>query len=58
MIHIYTGGGKGKTTMNLLKYKTNDWIATFLTVVFVLGVILLNIKFGEYNAQFTFNAAV
>lgn len=51
-------GGKGKTTMNLLKYKTNDWIATFLTVVFVFGVILLNIKFGEYNAQFTFNAAV
>lgn len=51
-------GGKGKTTMNALKFKTGDWLATFLTVAFTAGVILLNIKFGEYNAQFTFNSAV
>lgn len=51
-------GGKGKTTMNTLKFKTGDWLATFLTVAFTAGVILLNIKFGEYNAQFTFNSAV
>lgn len=51
-------GGKGKTTMNMLKFKKGDWLALFLTVVFVAGVIFLNIKFGEYNAQFTFNLAV
>lgn len=51
-------GGKGKTTMNALKYKKGDWLMSALTVAFVTGVILLNIKFGEYNAQFTFNSAV
>lgn len=51
-------GGKGKTTMNTLKFKKGDWLAALLTVAFTAGVILLNIKFGEYNAQFTFNTAV
>ncbi len=51
-------GGKGKTTMNALKFRAGDWTASFLTVAFVAGVIFLNINFGEYNAQFTFNTAV
>ena len=51
-------GGKGKTTMNTLKFKKGDWLALLLTVAFVAGVVFLNIKFGEYNAQFTFNLAV
>lgn len=51
-------GGKGKTTMNALKFKKGDWLMCLLTVAFVAGVILLNINFGEYNAQFTFNTAV
>lgn len=51
-------GGKGKTTMNALKFKTGDWIASVLTAAFVAGVIFLNINFGEYNAQFAFNTAV
>lgn len=51
-------GGKGKTTMNALKYKSGDWLVTVLTFAFIAGVILLNIKFGEYNAKFVFNSAV
>ncbi len=51
-------GGKGKTTMNALKYKKGDWLVTVLTFAFVAGVIVLNIKFGEYNAKFAFNSAV
>lgn len=51
-------GGKGKTTMNALKYKGGDWLVTVLTLAFIAGVILLNIKFGEYNAKFIFNSAV
>lgn len=51
-------GGKGKTTMNALKYKKADWFVSFLTVLFVACVIFLNIKFGEYNAEFTFNASL
>lgn len=51
-------GGKGKTTMNALKYKKGDWFVSFLTVLFVACVIFLNIKFGEYNAEFTFNASL
>lgn len=51
-------GGKGKTTMNALKYKKGDYFVTALTFAFIAGVILLNIKFGEYNAEFTFNAQV
>lgn len=51
-------GGKGKTTMNALKYKKGDWFVTALTAVFIASVILLNIYFGEYNAKFIFNSAV
>ena len=51
-------GGKGKTTMNALKYKGGDWLVTVLTFTFIAGVIVLNIKFGEYNAKFIFNSAV
>lgn len=51
-------GGKGKTTMNALKYKSGDWFVTALTAVFIASVILLNIYFGEYNAKFVFNSAV
>lgn len=51
-------GGKGKTTMNALKYKKGDWFVLFLTALFVACVIFLNIKFGEYNAEFTFNASL
>lgn len=51
-------GGKGKTTMNALKYKKGDWFVSFMTALFVACVIFLNIKFGEYNAEFTFNASL
>ena len=51
-------GGKGKTTMNALKYVTKDYIATFCCAGVIAVVILLNIYCGEYNAEFTFNLAV
>lgn len=51
-------GGKGKTTMNALKYKKCDYLVTLLTFAFIAGVVVLNIYCGEYNAEFTFNSAV
>ena len=51
-------GGKGKTTMNALKYSGRDYIATFCCAGVIAVVILLNIYCGEYNAEFTFNLAV
>lgn len=51
-------GGKGKTTMNALKFAKRDYLGV-LSVLFVIGaVITLNIFCGEYNAEFTFNLAV
>ncbi len=51
-------GGKGKTTMNVLKYSARDYFATFCSFAVIGAVILLNIYCGEYNAEFTFNFAV
>lgn len=51
-------GGKGKTTMNPLKMSGRDYFAVILTLAVIGGVIALNIFCGEYNAEFTFNAAV
>ncbi len=51
-------GGKGKTTMNALKYSARDYLATLGCAVIIAAVILLNIYCGEYNAEFTFNLAV
>lgn len=51
-------GGKGKTTMNALKYSVRDYLATLCSFVVIVAVILLNIDCGEYNAEFTFNLAV
>ncbi len=51
-------GGKGKTTMNALKYKSSDYLVTLLTFCFMAGIIILNIYCGEYNAEFTFNSAI
>ena len=51
-------GGKGKTTMNALKFAKRDYLGV-LSVLFVIGaVITFNIFCGEYNAEFTFNLAV
>lgn len=51
-------GGKGKTTMNALKFSARDYLATLCCAVIIAAVILLNIYCGEYNAEFTFNLAV
>lgn len=51
-------GGKGKTTMNALKYSVGDYLATFCCAGVIAAVVLLNIYCGEYNAEFTFNLAV
>ena len=51
-------GGKGKTTMNVLKYSVRDYLATLCSFAVIGAVILLNIYCGEYNAEFTFNLAV
>ncbi|MCH5191397.1 MAG: energy-coupling factor transporter transmembrane protein EcfT [Oscillospiraceae bacterium] len=51
-------GGKGKTTMNPLKMSGRDYFAVILTLAVIGGIIVLNIFCGEYNAEFTFNAAV
>ncbi len=51
-------GGKGKTTMNALKYSSKDYLATFCSAGVIAAIILLNIYCGEYNAEFTFNLAV
>ena len=51
-------GGKGKTTMNALKFSGRDYTVLFGIAVLVGAVITLNIFCGEYNAEFTFNLAV
>lgn len=51
-------GGKGKTTMNALKFSARDYLATLCCAVVITVVVLLNIYCGEYNAEFTFNLAV
>lgn len=51
-------GGKGKTTMNALKYKKGDYLMSLITICFIAGIIVLNIYCGEYNAEFTFNSAI
>ncbi len=51
-------GGKGKTTMNALKFKSYDYVSLALMALFIGAVIILNIFCGEYNAEFTFNTAV
>lgn len=51
-------GGKGKTTMNALKFAGRDYIALAATALIIGGVIVLNNFCGEYNAEFMFNPAV
>ncbi len=51
-------GGKGKTTMNALKFSSCDYAALIGIAVLIGAVITLNIFCGEYNAEFTFNLAV
>ena len=51
-------GGKGKTTMNALKFTKRDYSGVLSVAVVIGAVITLNIFCGEYNAEFTFNLAV
>lgn len=51
-------GGKGKTTMNALKFSLRDYLSLVCVAILIAGVIVLNIFCGEYNAEFTFNPAV
>ena len=51
-------GGKGKTTMNALKFAKRDYFGILSVLVVIGAVITLNIFCGEYNAEFTFNFAV
>ena len=51
-------GGKGKTTMNALKFNSGDYVAYIVMLLFIAAIIVLNIICGEYNAEFTFNLAV
>ncbi len=51
-------GGKGKTTMNALKFTSRDYISYIVMLLFIVAIIVLNIFCGEYNAEFTFNLAV
>ncbi len=51
-------GGKGKTTMNALKFKKSDYASYLVMVLIIAIIIVLNIFCGEYNAEFTFNLAV
>ncbi len=51
-------GGKGKTTMNALKFSTCDYVSLFIMIALIAGIIVLNIFCGEYNAEFTFNTAI
>ena len=47
-------GGKGKTTMNALKFSTRDYMSILVMAFLIGGIIVLNIFCGEYNAEFTF----
>ncbi|MBO5333842.1 MAG: energy-coupling factor transporter transmembrane protein EcfT [Clostridia bacterium] len=51
-------GGKGKTTMNALKFSLRDYMSILVMAFLIGGIIVLNIFCGEYNAEFTFNLAV
>ena len=51
-------GGKGKTTMNALKFSLRDYMSILVMALLIGGIIVLNIFCGEYNAEFTFNLAV
>ena len=51
-------GGKGKTTMNALKFTKSDYISYMVMLLLIAAIIVLNIFCGEYNAEFTFNLAV
>ncbi len=51
-------GGKGKTTMNALKFSNRDFAALFVMAFFIGIIVILNIFCGEYNAEFTFNPAI
>lgn len=51
-------GGKGKTTMNALKFSTRDYMSILVMAFLIGGIIVLNTFCGEYNAEFTFNLAV
>ncbi len=51
-------GGKGKTTMNALKFQKRDYLSLLVMALLIGGVIALNILCGEYNAEFTFNTAI
>ncbi len=51
-------GGKGKTTMNALKFSLRDYMSILVMAFLIGAVIVLNIFCGEYNAEFTFNLAV
>lgn len=51
-------GGKGKTTMNALRFSKRDYLGVLSVIVVIGAVITLNIFCGEYNAEFTFNPAV
>ena len=51
-------GGKGKTTMNALKFNSGDYVSYIVMLLFIATIIVLNIFCGEYNAEFTFNLAI
>ena len=51
-------GGKGKTTMNALKFNSGDYVSYIVMLLFIATIIVINIFCGEYNAEFTFNLAV
>lgn len=51
-------GGKGKTTMNALKFSSGDYVSYIVMLLFIATIIVLNIFCGEYNAEFTFNLAI
>lgn len=51
-------GGVGKTTMNALKFSKRDYLSLAVMAISIVGVIVLNIFCGEYNAEFTFNLAI
>lgn len=51
-------GGQGKTTMNALKFSKRDYLGLFAVVLVIASIVLLNICYGEYNAEFTFGLAI
>ncbi len=51
-------GGAGKTTMNALKFSLRDYLSILVMAFLIVGIIVLNVFCGEYNAEFTFNLAI